>query len=186
MSPEGRPNLMRRRSRTRSADAPDRLRRLAPGHAAEAARARALARRGFRPAVRRGRLSRAPARPLRRHPDPPCRARRRAAPGRRLGRRRSRARGAGRAAAHRTEEAKDADATIAGDDGKKLAEAVTWDIDVETFNSHHRVQWYLKLLPGPGPGADGHLAQPDAALRADDPRAAHRAKVCRATWCISR
>ena len=38
------------------------------------------------------------------------------------------------------DEAKHADATIAGDDGKKLAEAVTWDIDVETYNSHDRVQ----------------------------------------------
>jgi membrane-bound lytic murein transglycosylase D len=48
------------------------------------------------------------------------------------------------------EEAKDADATIAGDDGKKLAEAVTWDIDVETYNSHHRVQWYLSFFQGKG------------------------------------
>ena len=48
------------------------------------------------------------------------------------------------------EEAKDADATIAGDDGKKLAEAVTWDIDVETYNSHQRVQWYLSFFQGKG------------------------------------
>jgi len=48
------------------------------------------------------------------------------------------------------EEAKAADATIAGDDGKKLAEAVTWDIDVETYNSHHRVQWYLSFFQGKG------------------------------------
>jgi membrane-bound lytic murein transglycosylase D len=48
------------------------------------------------------------------------------------------------------EEAKDADAMISGDDSEKLAGAVTWDIDVETYNSHHRVQWYLSFFQGKG------------------------------------
>jgi membrane-bound lytic murein transglycosylase D len=48
------------------------------------------------------------------------------------------------------EEAKGADAAIAGDDNRQLAEAVTWDIDVETYNSHHRVQWYLDFFQGKG------------------------------------
>ncbi len=48
------------------------------------------------------------------------------------------------------EEAAGADATIAGDDSKVLAEAVTWDIDVETYNSHSRVQWYLDFFKGRG------------------------------------
>jgi membrane-bound lytic murein transglycosylase D len=48
------------------------------------------------------------------------------------------------------EEAARANATIAGDDSEKLAEAVTWDIDVETYNSHHRVQWYLSFFQGKG------------------------------------
>ena len=48
------------------------------------------------------------------------------------------------------EEAAIANASIAGDDSEKLAEAVTWDIDVETYNSHHRVQWYLSFFQGKG------------------------------------
>ena len=48
------------------------------------------------------------------------------------------------------EEAASANGSIAGDDGEKLAEAVTWDIDVETYNSHHRVQWYLSFFQGKG------------------------------------
>jgi membrane-bound lytic murein transglycosylase D len=48
------------------------------------------------------------------------------------------------------EEAEAADAAIAGDDDEKLAAAVTWDIDVETYNSHHRVQWYLNFFQGKG------------------------------------
>jgi membrane-bound lytic murein transglycosylase D len=48
------------------------------------------------------------------------------------------------------EEAAHADAAIAGADDEKLAEAVTWDIDVETYNSHHRVQWYLDFFQGKG------------------------------------
>jgi membrane-bound lytic murein transglycosylase D len=48
------------------------------------------------------------------------------------------------------EEAAVANASIAGDDSEKLAEAVTWDIDVETYNSHHRVQWYLSFFQGKG------------------------------------
>ena len=47
-------------------------------------------------------------------------------------------------------EAEAADATIAGEDGEELADAVTWDFDVETYNSHHRVQWYLDFFQGRG------------------------------------
>jgi membrane-bound lytic murein transglycosylase D len=47
-------------------------------------------------------------------------------------------------------EAESAHAAIAGEDGEKLAEAVTWDIDVETYNSHDRVQWYLNFFQGKG------------------------------------
>ena len=36
------------------------------------------------------------------------------------------------------------------DDAEALAEAVTWDIDVETFNSHARVQYYLDFFQGRG------------------------------------
>jgi membrane-bound lytic murein transglycosylase D len=38
---------------------------------------------------------------------------------------------------------------IAGD-AEALADAVTWDIDVETFNSHARVQYYLDFFQGRG------------------------------------
>ena len=31
-----------------------------------------------------------------------------------------------------------------------LANAVTWDIDVETYNSHDRVQYYLDFFQGRG------------------------------------
>ena len=48
------------------------------------------------------------------------------------------------------EEAEEAGTDIAGADDEKLAEAVTWDIDVETYNSHHRVQWYLDFFQGKG------------------------------------
>ena len=48
------------------------------------------------------------------------------------------------------EEAAGAGTDIAGADDEKLAEAVTWDIDVETYNSHHRVQWYLDFFQGKG------------------------------------
>jgi peptidoglycan lytic transglycosylase D len=48
------------------------------------------------------------------------------------------------------EEAASSDVVIGGNDTKALANAVTWDIDVETFNSHHRVQWYLDFFKGPG------------------------------------
>ena len=48
------------------------------------------------------------------------------------------------------DEAEEADAPIVGDDGAALAEAVTWDFDVETYNSHHRVQWYLEFFQGKG------------------------------------
>jgi membrane-bound lytic murein transglycosylase D len=47
-------------------------------------------------------------------------------------------------------EAETADAPIVGNDTKVLANAVVWDIDVETFNSHHRVQWYLDFFLGKG------------------------------------
>ena len=33
---------------------------------------------------------------------------------------------------------------------EELANAVTWDIDVETFNSHARVKYYLDFFQGPG------------------------------------
>ena len=42
------------------------------------------------------------------------------------------------------------DERIEGSDARALANAVTWDIDVETYNSHHRVQWYLDFFLGPG------------------------------------
>ena len=47
-------------------------------------------------------------------------------------------------------EAATADIPIEGNDTKVLANAVTWDIDVETYNSHHRVKWYLDFFLGPG------------------------------------
>ncbi len=48
------------------------------------------------------------------------------------------------------EEAGKSDAVIEGNATKALANAVTWDIDVETYNSHQRVQWYLEFFLGPG------------------------------------
>jgi membrane-bound lytic murein transglycosylase D len=39
---------------------------------------------------------------------------------------------------------------IEGDDSKALASAVTWDIDVATYNSHDRVRWYLDFFQGKG------------------------------------
>ncbi|MBA3317301.1 MAG: transglycosylase SLT domain-containing protein [Gemmatimonadales bacterium] len=48
------------------------------------------------------------------------------------------------------EEAGEADVVIEGNGTKVLANAVTWDIDVETYNSHHRVRWYLDFFLGPG------------------------------------
>jgi len=39
---------------------------------------------------------------------------------------------------------------IAGEDSKALASAVTWDIDVATYNSHNRVRWYLDFFQGKG------------------------------------
>ncbi len=48
------------------------------------------------------------------------------------------------------DEAEKSDAVIEGNDTKALANAVTWDIDVETYNSHHRVQWYLDFFLGRG------------------------------------
>ena len=38
----------------------------------------------------------------------------------------------------------------AGDARPELADAVTWDIDVETFNSHARVEYYLDFFQGRG------------------------------------
>jgi membrane-bound lytic murein transglycosylase D len=43
----------------------------------------------------------------------------------------------------------DADANIPGG-AEALANAVTWDIDVETFNNHTRVQYYLDFFQGKG------------------------------------
>ena len=42
------------------------------------------------------------------------------------------------------------EAEIEGDDAKALAGAVTWDIDVATYNSHDRVRWYLDFFQGKG------------------------------------
>ena len=42
------------------------------------------------------------------------------------------------------------EAEIAGNDTKSLANAVTWDIDVETWNSHSRVRYYLDFFLGKG------------------------------------
>ncbi len=53
-------------------------------------------------------------------------------------------------AAPSDEEAEKTDIAVEGDATKTLANAVTWDIDVETYNSHHRVQWYLDFFLGPG------------------------------------
>jgi membrane-bound lytic murein transglycosylase D len=39
---------------------------------------------------------------------------------------------------------------IEGNDTKAMANAVTWDIDVETYNSHHRVKWYIDFFLGRG------------------------------------
>ncbi|HEU4474855.1 MAG TPA: LysM peptidoglycan-binding domain-containing protein [Gemmatimonadales bacterium] len=53
-------------------------------------------------------------------------------------------------AAPSDDEAAKADIAVDGNETKTLANAVTWDIDVETYNSHHRVQWYLDFFLGPG------------------------------------
>ena len=83
------------------------------------------------------------------------------------------------------EEAKDADAVIAGDDSEKLAEAVTWDIDVETYNSHHRVQWYLSFFQGKGRERMGIWLN---RMQRYEPMVRERLarEGCRATWCIWR
>ena len=47
-------------------------------------------------------------------------------------------------------EVPDEGAEIAGNDTKALANAVTWDIDVETYNSHARVRYYLDFFLGKG------------------------------------
>ncbi|HYC30739.1 MAG TPA: LysM peptidoglycan-binding domain-containing protein [Gemmatimonadales bacterium] len=44
----------------------------------------------------------------------------------------------------------DGEAEIAGNDTKALANAVTWDIDVETWNQHSRVRYYLDFFLGKG------------------------------------
>jgi membrane-bound lytic murein transglycosylase D len=56
------------------------------------------------------------------------------------------------AEAHPTDDeaATESEANVEGNDTKALANAVTWDIDVETWNSHHRVRWYLDFFLGPG------------------------------------
>jgi len=48
------------------------------------------------------------------------------------------------------EGAEDDGAEIAGNDTKALANAVTWDIDVETYHSHARVRYYLDFFLGKG------------------------------------
>ena len=55
------------------------------------------------------------------------------------------------AAAHTFGDEADADADLgAPAGGAKAGGAVTWDIDVASFNSHHRVQYYLDFFNGPG------------------------------------
>jgi membrane-bound lytic murein transglycosylase D len=53
-------------------------------------------------------------------------------------------------AAPSDEEVEKTDIAVDGNETKMLANAVTWDIDVETYNSHHRVRWYLDFFLGPG------------------------------------
>ena len=48
------------------------------------------------------------------------------------------------------EGAEDTGGEIAGSDAGSLANAVTWDIDVETYNSHARVRYYLDFFLGKG------------------------------------
>jgi membrane-bound lytic murein transglycosylase D len=48
------------------------------------------------------------------------------------------------------DDAEPTDLPVESDETKALANAVTWDIDVETYNSHHRVRWYLDFFLGPG------------------------------------
>jgi membrane-bound lytic murein transglycosylase D len=45
-----------------------------------------------------------------------------------------------------SEPAVEEDTATSAAETETLAEAVTWDIDVETFNSHARVQWYLDFF----------------------------------------
>ena len=71
------------------------------------------------------------------------------------------------------EDAAGADAEIAGNDTKALANAVTWDIDVETYNSHQPGAASTSTSSsGPGRSRMGIWLNRHAALRADDPRAA--------------
>ena len=44
----------------------------------------------------------------------------------------------------------------------ELENAVTWDIDVETYNSHTRVQYYLDFFQGTARERYGRLAHPHA------------------------
>ena len=76
------------------------------------------------------------------------------------------------------------EAEIEGDDTKALAGAVTWDIDVATYNSHNRVRWYLDFFQGTGRERMGDLAHPDAPLRNDDPGRCGR-RASRKTWSTS-
>ena len=48
------------------------------------------------------------------------------------------------------EESEDAESEVIPGGAEALANAVTWDIDVETFNSHARVQYYLDFFQGRG------------------------------------
>ena len=63
---------------------------------------------------------------------------------------------------------------------------VTWDIDVATYNSHDRVQYYLDFFQGKGRERMGIWLTRMPRYEADDPRAAAASRACRATWCISR
>jgi membrane-bound lytic murein transglycosylase D len=120
-----------------AADLPDRLWRLAAGHASGDARAPALDGGRILRAPRQGRLPRPEELAAELHEAADSAADEEVLD-------------ALADAAPTEEEAADARATIAGDDNEKLAGAVTWDIDVETYNSHHRVQWYLSFFQGKG------------------------------------
>ena len=54
------------------------------------------------------------------------------------------------AAAPAADEATESASELDSESAKALVGAVTWDIDVATFNNHDRVQYYLDFFRGPG------------------------------------
>jgi membrane-bound lytic murein transglycosylase D len=54
------------------------------------------------------------------------------------------------AEAQPADEGAEAGDVIVGNDAKVPANVATWDIDVETYNSHHRVRWYIDFFLGRG------------------------------------